>query len=61
MKKPTAKGWIAIVGAAVAVILAVLAALSDGVFTQDEAAGVTDKAGVLIETIQQETADEVAP
>lgn len=61
MKKPTAKGWLAIIGAAVAVILAVLAALADGTFTPEEAETVTDKTGVLIETIQQETADEVAP
>lgn len=61
MKKPTMKGWLAIVGAAVAVILAILAALSDGTFTKEEAQDVTGKTGALIETIQQETADEVSP
>lgn len=61
MKKPTMKGWLAIIGAAVAVILAALAALSDGTFTKEEAADVTGKTGALIETIQQETADEVTP
>lgn len=61
MKKPTMKGWLAIIGAAVAVILAVLAALADGTFTPAEAQEVTAKTDVLIETIQQETADEVAP
>lgn len=61
MKKPTAKGWLAIIGAAVAVILAALAALADGSFTKDEAQDITGKTGALIETIQQETADEVTP
>lgn len=57
MKKPTMKGWLAIVGAAVALILAALAAFADGVFTADEAKDLTDKTGALIETVQQETAD----
>lgn len=57
MKKPTINGWIAIVGALVALILAAVAAFSDGSFSPDEAADLSDKSGALIEAVQQATDD----
>ena len=67
MKMPTAKGWIAILAAIAALILAALAALADGNLTADESKALTEKAGGLIEAVQeatqepQETPTEVAP
>ena len=58
MKKPTISGWIAIVGALVALILAAVAAFSDGVFTPAEAKDLSDKSGALIEAVQQATDDD---
>lgn len=57
MKKPTINGWIAIVGALVALVLAAVAAFSDGVFSADEAKDLADKSGALIESVQQATDD----
>ena len=61
MKKPTLNGWLAIIGALVALVLAAVAAFSDGVFSSAEAADLTDKSGALIEAVQQATADAPAP
>lgn len=58
MKKPTLKGWLAIIGAVIAALMVVLMALSDGVFTPDEAKAVTDSIGEVVETVQQETAED---
>ena len=55
MKMPTAKGWIAILAALAALILAALAALSDGNLTADESKALTEKAGGLIEAVQEAT------
>lgn len=60
MKKPTLNGWLAIIGALVALILAAIAALSDGNLSTDEAHDLTDKTGAVIEAVQQATADEAA-
>ena len=57
MKKPTLNGWLAIIGALVALVLAGIAAFSDGVFTPAEVADLTDKSGALIEAVQQATDD----
>lgn len=61
MKMPTTKGWIAIAGALVAVILTLWAVLADGTVTTEEAEAVKKDIGVLVDTVQTETADEVAP
>lgn len=58
MKKPTLKGWLAIVGAVIAALMVILMALSDGVFTPEEAKSVTNSIGEVVETVQQETAEE---
>lgn len=58
MKKPTLKGWLAIIGAVIAAVMVVLMALSDGVFTPDEAKAVTDSIGEVVETVQKETAED---
>ena len=55
MKMPTAKGWLAILAALAALILAALAALSDGNLTDDETKALTEKAGGLIEAVQEAT------
>lgn len=55
MKMPTAKGWLAILAALAALILAVLSALSDGNITADETKALTEKAGGLIEAVQEAT------
>lgn len=55
MKMPTAKGWLAILAALAALILAAYAALSDGNLTADETKVLTEKAGGLIEAVQQAT------
>lgn len=57
MRKPTLKGWMTIVGAVLAAILAVIAALKDGDFSADEAQQVSDKLGEAVEVIQVETAE----
>ena len=57
MKKPTLNGWLAIIGALAALILAAVAAFSDGVFSADEAKDLADKSGALIESVQQATDD----
>lgn len=57
MRKPTLKGWMAIVGAVLAAILAVIAAVKDGDFSSDEAKQVSDKIGEAVEVIQVETAE----
>lgn len=61
MKKPTLNGWLAIVGALAALILAAIAAFSDGVFTPEEATDLSGKTGALIEEVQQATAEEAKP
>ena len=55
MKMPTAKGWLAILAALAALILATLAAMSDGNLTDDETKALTEKAGGLIEAVQEAT------
>ena len=55
MKMPTAKGWLAILAALAALILAALAALADGNITDDETKTLTEKAGGLIDAVQQAT------
>lgn len=55
MKMPTAKGWLAILASLSALIIAVLAALSDGNLTADETKALTEKAGGLIEAVQEAT------
>ena len=55
MKMPTAKGWRAILAALAALILAALAALADGNLTDDETKALTEKAGSLIEAVQEAT------
>lgn len=55
MKMPTAKGWIAILSALAALILAALAAIADGNLTDDETKALTEKAGGLIEAVQEAT------
>ena len=55
MKMPTAKGWLAILAAIAALILAALAALADGNLTDDETKALTEKAGGLIEAVQEAT------
>ena len=67
MKMPTAKGWLAILAALAALILAALAAIADGNLTDDEAKALAEKAGGLIEAVQeatqeaQEATTEAAP
>ena len=62
MKMPTAKGWLAILAALAALILAALAALADGNLTADETKTLTEKAGGLIEAVQEATQEaEDAP
>lgn len=61
MKKPTLNGWLAIIAALVALVLAAIAALSDGNLSSDEAHDLTDKTGAVIEAVQQATADDPAP
>jgi hypothetical protein len=56
MKKPTLNGWLAIAGAAAAVILTIIVALGDKAITAEEAATIGDKTSTLINTIQRETA-----
>lgn len=55
MKLPTAKGWLAILAALAALILAALAAIADGNLTSDETKALTEKAGGLIEAVQEAT------
>lgn len=55
MKMPTAKGWLAIIAAFAALILAALAALADGNLTDNETKALTEKAGGLIEAVQEAT------
>ena len=55
MKMPTAKGWLAIAAALAALILAALAALADGNLTADETKALTEKAGGIIEAVQEAT------
>lgn len=55
MKMPTAKGWLTILAALAALILAALAAIADGNLTADEAKTLTEKAGGLIEAVQEAT------
>ncbi len=57
MKKPTLNGWLAIAGALAALILAGIAAFSDGVFTKEEATDLSNKTGELIDSVQEATAD----
>ena len=67
MKRPTAKGWFAILAALAALILSALAALADGNLTDDETKALNEKAGGLIEAVQeatqepQEATTEAAP
>lgn len=58
MKIPTTKGWIAIAGALAAVILTLWAALADGTVTTEEADAVKKDIGVLVDTVQTETAED---
>ena len=57
MKAPTPQGWLAIIGALLALAITVIAALNDKTITTEEAQAITDKTGELIGTIQQETAE----
>lgn len=58
MKMPTTKGWIAIAGALAAAILTLWAALADGTVTTEEADAVKKDIGVLVDTVQTETAED---
>lgn len=60
MKKPSLNGWLAIIAALAALVLASVAAFSDGIFTSAEATDLTDKTGLLIEAVQQATTDDGA-
>lgn len=60
MKKPTLKGWLAILGALVALVLTLVAALADRNLSKAEADDLTAKTGALVEAIQQAT-DDTAP
>lgn len=55
MKMPTAKGWLAILAALAALILATYAAVKDGNLTAEEAAAIKEKTGSLIEAVQEAT------
>ena len=57
MKMLTLKGWLAIIGAVLAAILAVIAAVKDGDFSANEAQQVSEKIGEAVEVIQVETAE----
>lgn len=57
MEKPSLNGWLAIIAALAALVLASVAAFSDGIFTSAEATDLTDKTGALIEAVQQATDD----
>ena len=55
MKMPTAKGWLTILAALAALILAALAAIADDNLTADETKTLAEKAGSLIEAVQEAT------
>lgn len=57
MKKPDIKGWLAIVAAVVALILAIIATVADGNISDAEAQVLKDKAGEVIDAVQSATAD----
>lgn len=57
MKKPNAQGWIAIIGALLAVILAIIGALADSSISNEEADDISAKTDKLIGVVQAETAE----
>lgn len=57
MKKPDTKGWLSIIGAIVALILACIAVFKDGNFTDAEAQVLKDKTGEVIDAVQSATAE----
>lgn len=57
MKKPDIKGWLAIVAAVVALVLAIIATVADGNISDAEAQVLKDKAGEVIDAVQSATAD----
>lgn len=61
MKKPDTKGWLSIIGAIVALILACIAVFKDGNFTDAEAQVLKDKTGEVIDAVQSATADTQTP
>lgn len=58
MKKPTLKGWLAIIGAVVAFIIVLVTALSDKQLTTEEVKEINDSFSKVTETVQAETADD---
>lgn len=58
MKKPTLKGWLAIIGAIIAFIIVLVTALSDKQLTTDEVKEINTSFSQLTETVQAETADD---
>lgn len=58
MKKPTLKGWLAIIGAIVAFIIVLVTALKDKELTTDEVKEINTSFSQLTETVQAETADD---
>ena len=60
MKKPDIKGWLAIVAAVVALVLAIIATVADGNISDAEAQVLKDKAGEVIDAVQSATADTQA-
>lgn len=61
MKKPDTKGWLSIIGAIVALILACIAVFKDGNFTDAEAQVLKDKTGEVIDAVQSATAETQTP
>jgi hypothetical protein len=57
MKTPTLQGWLAIVGALLAVILAIIGALADRSISREEADDISAKTDKLIGVVQAETAE----
>lgn len=57
MKKPDTKGWLSVIGAIVALILACIAVFKDGNFTDAEAQVLKDKTGEVIDAVQSATAE----
>ena len=61
MKNPSMKGWLAIIGAVLALILSLASVFGDGILTAEEAQDVSTKVNDVIQAVQQETAEEVTP
>lgn len=58
MKKPTLKGWLAIIGAIIAFVIVLVTALKDKELTTDEVKEINTSFSQLTETVQAETADD---